>query len=89
MLTLIQNAYLQAFQEEFESRKSTLNTLQQTANPEDPAVLQQLNTLNDLWTKVDNMSHTRENQLKDNLNTVSVLTYNQHGMDSYCCIAFQ
>lgn len=62
---------LQAFQDEFDSRRSTLNTLQQTANPEDPTVLQQLNLLNDLWGKVEELSQKRELQLKDNLKTVS------------------
>ena len=50
----------------------TLNTLQQTANPEDPAVLQQLNTLNDLWAKVEDMSNTKENQLRDNHKSVRI-----------------
>ena len=64
--------WLQAFQDEFDSRRSTLNTLQQTANPEDPAVLQQLSLLNDLWTKVEGLSHDREHQLNDNLKSVSI-----------------
>ena len=62
---------VQAFQEEFDSRQSTLNTLQQTANPEDPAVLQQLNHLNELWSRVDELSQQRELRLTDNLSTVS------------------
>jgi len=61
----------QAFQEEFESRRGTLNTLQQAANPEDPAVLQRLNTINDLWANVEDLSHNKEMQLADNLAMVS------------------
>lgn len=69
MLTCCQ----QAFQEEFEGRRSTLNTLQQTANPEDPTVLEQLNILTNLWTRVEKLTNTRELQLKDNLKSVSNL----------------
>ncbi|XP_067934591.1 microtubule-actin cross-linking factor 1, isoforms 6/7-like isoform X2 [Watersipora subatra] len=60
-----------AFQEELDSRRLTLNTLQQTANPEDPAVLQQLNQLNSLWSKVEGLSKAREQQLKDNLESAT------------------